>query len=378
MKLVNYLMVMICVMTLSCKSDDHQKQSQFIIGEWTFVRNELNYKIKIDPTEPPPMRVGFKSGYTFKKSGVCEDKLGYFKRINSGYTQFLGTQTKYRLRNSRLSVFDLTHKAWKEFEILKLDNNILKLVINDSVNAIYERSNYKLAPEVPFDQIIVSSSGCYGTCPINDVMISANGEVIFNNTQYIKNIGSFSSHMDSKAFKEAEEKFRKAGLKKTKDKYEAGWDHCNEITISLIQNGKIFKTISDCGSQSPTELYWAYLPITYLNQKLPLKRLPQNGKFNTLRIHWFEKDDKLIRLAKSEGFYLANLLSSAKSVDKVFNEKYILDAYNENKSINTTTDGRYYKMRLINGKYLTVDLGYNFLERNDLLSRLSAKLPYEE
>jgi hypothetical protein len=378
MKPVNYLMLMICMMILSCKLDDHQKQSQLIIGDWTFVKEELKYKTKLDPIESLPIKMGLKSGYTFDESGTCEDKLGYFKHKSSDYTQFLGIQTKYRVRDNRLGIFDLAHKVWKEYEILKLDNNILRLVINDSVNVIYEKSNYKLAPEVPFDQIIVSSSGCYGTCPINDVMIFRSGEVILNNEQYTKNKGLFSSHIDSKEFENAEKKFRKANLKMLKDRYAADWTDDNEITISLIQNGKIYKTISDYGNQSPAELYWAYLPVTFFDQKLNLKSLSKNSNAYVQRIFSFEKGDKLIRLAKSEGFYLANLLSKANCVNKVFVEKYILKAYGDQRLIRITTDGQYYKMKLKDDRYLTVDLGYDFLQRNDLLERLSAKQYYEK
>ena len=183
--------------------------------------------------------------------------------------------------------------------------------------------------------------------------------------------------MNVKEFDKAETKFRKANLKMLKDRYMASWTDDNEITVSLIRNGRIYKTISDYGSQSPTELYWAYLPILYLDQKLNLKSLPDD-KFYIFRIFSFEKDEKLIRLAKSEGFYLADLLSKARAVDKVFVERYTLQAFGEQGSIKTTTDGRYYKVKLKDGKYLTVDLGYNFLQQNDLLSRLSAKLDHEK
>ncbi|MEO6684553.1 MAG: DUF6438 domain-containing protein [Dyadobacter sp.] len=336
----------------------------------------MKYKIKIDPTEPPPVKVGFKSGYVFSEVDVCENKLGYFNRLNRNYTQFLGTKTKFRLENNSLEIFDLADKVWEAYEVLRLDDKILKLALNDSVNVIYERSKYNLVPGVPFDQIVVSSSGCLGTCQINDVMVSRNGDVTFNNEGFRQRVGFFSSDITLSEFSEIEKRFRKTDLKKLKDKYEANWTDSNEITISIIQNGRIYKTIIDYGSQSPTELYWAYLPVVFLDQKLILKNLPDDAQFYIRRIFSFEKDKKLIRLAKSEGFYLASLLSKATPVDNIFVEKYTLLAFGEQGSINTTTDGRYYKISL-NGKYLTVDLGYNFLERNDLLKRLSDKLYYE-
>ncbi|GLU57180.1 hypothetical protein Dfri01_66410 [Dyadobacter frigoris] len=364
-------------MTLSCKSEENQKQNQLIVGEWTLFKEELNDQRKIDSTNIPGMEMGYKSGYTFREGGFCENKLGYHKDMESNDHKFLGTETKYRIHENRLEIYDLTNQIWEGYEVLKLDNKILKLALNDSVNVIYERSRYKLDPEIPFDQIIVSSSGCYGVCQINDVMVSRNGEVIFNNEQYTKKTGLFSSFMNLKEFDKAETKFRKANLKMLKDRYMASWTDDNEITISLVRNGRIYKTISDYGSQSPTELYWAYLPITYLDQKLRLKSLP-HSKFYKTRISSFEKENKLIRLAKSESFYLTDLLNKADRVNTLFVEKYTLRAYGEQGSLKITTDGRYFKMRLKNGKFTILDLGYDFLKENDLLKRLSDKLDYEK
>ncbi|MCF0059491.1 DUF6438 domain-containing protein [Dyadobacter sp. CY356] len=308
MALVNYLLWTIYVVTLPCKSAENQKQNQLIIGEWTFVSEELLHHEKIHSTTAPPIKAGFKSGYVFSKDGICEDKLGYFNRLNRNYTQFLGTKTKFRLENNHLEIFDLAYKIWRSYQILKLDDKTLKLVLNDSVNAIYERSHYELAPKVPFDKIIVSSSGCLGSCPINDVIISRDEKVIFNNEGFRQREGVFSSSITLSEFDEIEKRFRKTDLNKLKDKYAASWTDDNEITISLIQNGRIYKTISDYGSQSPSELYWAYLPVIFLDQKLILKSLSDNTNFYIRKIFSFEKDEKLIRLAQSEGFYLADLL----------------------------------------------------------------------
>jgi len=377
MALINYTIWTIFILTLSGRPKDHEEYKKLIIGDWTFVKEESKCKLKPDSIDNSSFKVGFKSGYKFIESGLCENKLGYFNHENLSYTQFLGTDTKYRLEDNRLNIFDLEDDTWKGYEILKLDGNILKLALNDSVNMIFERSNYKLTPGIPFDQIIVSSSGCLGSCQVNDVMVSRSGEVIFNNEQYTKERGLFSSLISLKQFDDLEQKFRKANLKKLKDKYEASWTDDNEITISLIKNGRIFRTIIDYGYQAPTELYWAYFSVVFLSQKLSLKNLPNEGNFRFQKTFSFEKNDKFIRLAKSEGFYLANLLNTANLVDRVFIEKYTLHAAVETGSMKTTTDGRYFKIELENGKFLTVDLGYNFLHRNNLLKRLSAKMSYE-
>lgn len=378
MGLVNHVIWTICLLTSPSTPQVHQEYDRLIVGDWTFVKVELKYESPADSMEISPLEIGSKPGYTFSESGFCENKLGYFSNDNREYIQFLGTETKYRIEGNRLLIFDLANNVWDRYEILKLDSKVLKLTLNDSAHVIYERSNYKLAPQVPFDQIIVSSSGCLGSCPINNVMVSQSGEVIIHNEHHTKNNGFYSSKMSTKQFRELELKFRKANLKKLKDKYEASWTDDNEITISLIKNGRIYRTISDYGYQAPTELYWAYFPISLIDQKLILNQLPNRDKFYIQKISSFEKGNKLIRLAKSESFYLANLLHTANSVNRKFVEKYALHAYGEQGSIKATTDGRYYKIKSEDGKYVTLDLGYNFLQQNDLLVRISDRRDYEK
>ncbi|MCF2445172.1 DUF6438 domain-containing protein [Dyadobacter sp. CY345] len=378
MRLVNYVIWTIWLLTSSSTPQVHQEYDRLIIGDWTFVKVELKNESPADSIEIPPLKVGSKPGYTFSESGFCENKLGYFTNDNRENTQFLGTETKYRIEGNRLLIFDLANNVWDRYVVLELDSKVLKLTLNDSANVIYEKSNYKLAPQVPFDQIVVSSSGCLGSCPINNVMVSKSGEVIIHNEHHTKNNGLYSSKMSSKQFRDLELKFRKANLKKLEDKYEASWTDDNEITISLIKNGRIYRTISDYGYQAPTELYWAYFPITLIDQKLTLNDLTSRDRFYIQKISSFEKGNKLIWLAKSESFYLANLLRTANSVNKKVVEKYTLHAYGEQGSIKATTDGRYYKIKSEDGKYVTLDLGYNFLQQNDLLVRLSAKLDYEK
>ena len=374
MELLNFLIRTICLLTFPSSPQVIQEYDRLIIGDWILVNIELKYESPADSIEMPFSEVGSKPGYTFSESGFCENKLGYFNNENQGNSQFLGTETKYRIQGNQLLIFDLANNIWDRYEVVKLDSKVLELTLNDSANVIYERSNYKLSPQVSFDQIIVSSSGCLGNCPVNNVIVSKSGEVIIHNEHYTKNNGLYSSAMSSKQFQNLELKFRKASLKKLNDRYEANWTDDNEITISLIKNGKIYRTITDYGYQAPTQLYWAYFPLTFIDQRLPLKDLPKRDKLYIQKIFSFEKDNKYIRLVKSESFYLVNLLRTANSVEKKFVEKYNLHAYGEQGLIKATTDGRYYKIRLEDHKYVILDLGYNFLQQNNLQVRRSAKV----
>ena len=152
MELLNFVIRTICLLTFPSSPQVIQEYDRLIIGDWILVNIELKYESPADSIEMPFSEVGSKPGYTFSESGFCENKLGYFNNDNQGNSQFLGTETKYRIQGNQLLIFDLANNIWDRYEVVKLDSKVLELTLNDSANVIYERSNYKLSPQVSFDQ----------------------------------------------------------------------------------------------------------------------------------------------------------------------------------------------------------------------------------
>jgi hypothetical protein len=61
----------------------------------------------------------------------------------------------------------------------------------------YSKTNYRIDDSEHFDEIIISSSGCYGTCPNNDISINKNGQVIYFGDEYNTVNGYYKSKVSS-------------------------------------------------------------------------------------------------------------------------------------------------------------------------------------
>ena len=231
-----------------------------------------------------------------------------------------------------------------------------------------------------FDQIIYSSLGCYGSCPILDISITKEGAVLFQGEGYVKSLGFYVGHLDRQTTQTIFDKFRKANPLALEYSYAVDHTDDQTLTTTFIQNGKIVKTIDDYGMAGPKELIWAYMLLSNIHDMMHLDSLPNDEPFYPkLHSYTFKRDNFVLPLAKSESFYLWTALKKAKQVDKAFTSKYKL-VFTDNFDYwgpdpnearihqyeikNVVTDGWHYKFEFEDREAITYDLGYNFLERN--------------
>lgn len=139
----------------------------------------------------------------------------------------------------------------------------------------------------------------------------------------------------------------------------------NTITITFVKNDKITKTISDYGSQAPSELIMAYRKASYKYQNLRLSEFKEKNDFPLSTMFSIYKRKKLFYLTDSERFLLLNEILNAKQVQSNFKENYNLTIFeDDDKNIVIKTDGRFFKY----GTKI-YDIGYNFIEINNLENR---------
>lgn len=357
---------MVLISFLSCHQDA-KKYNQLLIGEWTFAsRQSLNTDEEIVLGE-------YKNAYAFFENGICENKLGYYynKPIENDEEWdkrsyfFLGTTTKYKIEANNLSIFNLSDSTWETSKIISLSSD--KLILQSSDSSIYEfkKANYKLNKEDLFDQIIVSASGCYGTCPINDILISKVGKTLYNGDSYNTHNGLFTSQISLSDFLAIEKNFKKANIEKLQDSYYANWTDDEEITVSFVKNDTLVKTILDYGGKAPLEFYLAYSPVRYLYQNIKLDTLQNIPPYLQIQDLKFIENKNECSLSKSESFYLWSLLLKSTKVYKEGKLNYNLDFFgSENILEPIQTDGRYYRFQMKDKQILTLDIGFNFLERN--------------
>ncbi|WP_291145173.1 DUF6438 domain-containing protein [Flavobacterium sp. UBA7680] len=366
----------------SCQKNNDAQLSKDIIGEWTYIKTEdqrrpqKNDDIKLPP--PPPFGRHI-PGYIFSENNLCENKSGYFKRIEAverenRKTFFLGTETKYKIENDSLKILDLATKTWENQKITSIIGDTLTTEISDSIFAKYARTKYKIDPNENYDKIIVSSSGCYGSCPVLNISIDNNGNVIYYGQEYNTKNGIFKSKITKNEYQKIQTNFKKADIKNLEDNYSANHTDDETVTISFIKNNKIVKSISDYGRESPSALIWAYVPVRYLYQQIKLIPLKVEKPLLSIWSIGFTKGNQICVLTKSESFYLLTEILKGKETAYKFESRYQIEFWNDdqNKKEIINTDGRYFKCR-----DKIIDIGYNFLTVNNLSEKFRQKDKYD-
>lgn len=360
---------------VSCKTEREDKFKKLVYGEWNFARIEKK-KETIDPDKvfrqlkSPWNKM---SGYTFLQNNLCENKLGYFNRIK-GRIIFFGTQTKYKIEDDSLKIFNLTDSTWDSKKILEISSDTLTLIFKDSFLVKYAKANYKVDKKQLFDKVIVSSTPCERMCDVNDISVDKQGEIIFYGQEYNTVTGLFSTKISHNDYLKIEQRFKKANIDKLKNKYSSSESSGRTISITFIKDNKIYKTITDYGYTSPIDFFCAYMPLKFMYQIIKLKPLVVSN-FEQLTSNYIilESDGKYLDIEKSEMFYLITELYKSKEVKHNFESKYNLVFWdNELKKQIIKTDGRFYQLEK-KGLTVTVDLGYNFLTRNNLSNKFRKK-----
>ncbi len=356
----------ILLICLSCKFNENNHFNEKIIGNWAYTRIEYS---EIDTNKDgnliPPTPINFyenDSGYTFSKNNVCENKRGYFKEntkneLENSASTYLGNTTTYKIEKDSLKIFNISDSSWNSRKIYSITDDTLTFQAEKGILIKYTKIKNKPKAKVKVERIIVSSSGCYGTCPISDVSIDESGNVIFFGDQYNSKNGFFTSNITTAEYEELTKDLRFIDIMELKPYYQANRTDDETVYITFISDNKILKSVTDYGAKSPHQLVWTYTPIRYLYQKLTLA--PHQKPPLLLDDVQFEASKKSCVLSRSESFFLSTELSKAKVTSKSFQKKYKINSWDDNTI--GYTDGRFYQL-----KDKTLDLGYNFLTKNNL------------
>ncbi|MBJ2126903.1 DUF6438 domain-containing protein [Flavobacterium sp. IB48] len=382
MKLTYTLSVILFFILYSCQKNNDKKLEKDLLGEWSYIKTDDQRKPQTKnnsniPPPPPPFGLP-KEGYIFLENNIAENKSGYFKRIDATErenrkTFFLGTKTKYKVENDSLKIFNLGNKTWENQKLSSIVGDTLTTKIGDSIFAKYARTKYKINPNENYDKIIVSSSGCYGSCPILNISIDNNGNIIYYGQEYNTQNGLFNSKITKSQYQEIQTNFKKANITNLEDNYEGSWTDDETVTITFIKNNKIIKTIRDYGRQSPTALIWAYTPVRYLYQQIKLTPLKTEKKLFPIWRISFRKGNQICDLTKSESYYLFTEILKGKETNDPFEHKYHIEFWNnQDKKEIIYTDGRYFK-----SKDKTIDIGYNFLTLNNFTTKFRLQDKYD-
>lgn len=359
----------------ACQKNNDKQLNQDILGEWSYIKTENKNNYNLETQVQQPSFDGNIKGYVFLENNVCENKPGYFKRIKGNEIKeiFLGTRTKYKIEDESLKILDLSSKTWENQKIHSIVGDTLTMKISDKIFEKYARVKYKINPNEDYDKIIISSSGCYGTCPVSNISIDNDGNIFYYGQQFNSQNGFFKSKITKDEYQKIQTNFKKADIKSLEDNYRAHWTDDETVTITFIKNNKIVKSISDYGRKSPALVIWAYTPVRYLYQQIKLVPLKTKKPLLSIGRISFSKENQICDLTKSESFYLLTELFKGQETSSKFEHSYQIQLWNdEDKKDKIYTDGRYFKY-----KDRIIDIGYNFLAVNNLTDKFRQKNQYD-
>lgn len=379
------LLSILTTLLLGCNSradrikEDKQLREN-ISGEWVMIieNDSTNEILSIPLFYLPEEMTILADSIEFSKGFYKEDRDDITGKRTILY---LGNLVPYKTEKDNIIIKNPITDNWEfKWRFISIKNDTLKLAINDTITVQYKKLNYNLDTLPDFDQIIYSSSGCYGTCQIIDISISKEGSVLFQGEGFVESLGFYSGNLDNKRINYIFNKFRRANPLKLQDNYSVSYSDDQSLTTTYIQNEKIVKTIHDYGMAGTNELLWAYDPISNIHNTIKLDSLPLDEPFYP-KLHYFtfKKGSLILPLEKSESFYLWTELKKSKQTDENFKSKYkvIFSANNTywgpdlNKGRNhkyeiksVETDGQFFRFEFKDNQSVTYDLKYNFIDRN--------------
>ena len=365
------LLLLFLIISCSKSSSDYQEK---IIGDWKFEQKifRLEYYNKYQIPTPPEIDA---LGYSFYNDGTYESKTRLYyvppsKKENYGKWLYYPGKSNYIIDNDSLRLENPINKKWESYKLTSVSSDTLTLRFDDNLDKKFSRIKYSEHGKSEVDRIIISSSGCYGECPVESLSINSKGEVLFMGADYSVKKGFYSSYISSDKFRKILSDFERINFNDLDSGYYATHTDDETIDILFMRNDTIIKTIEDYGHEAPPEFIWAYLPLRHLSNELDFSN--KTLQFKKFPIHniSFVEGNKAGMLTKSEMFLLFTEIQKAKTTDFSFKKKYTIKFLFNSDEKAIHTDGQHFS--LPNHREITLDLGYNFFKRNNLSTRLEA------
>lgn len=370
----NIFFLLIFIFFFSCE----KKEENLLICNWC-----LDERLKNEDYDSLDEE---KFGLNIINDSVLEYKFGFYEDVPTSMNvlhfdrkslnmkinaqRFLGTKTKYKVKDSTLFFWDKSGSFWVEYKIKK--SNQKYLILEDQnqkeYNLVKTENNYN--NNTLYDAIIVDREGGFGCCGINTTYINSNGEMYFKGLGYNTNEKDFKTQLDLKTVTQIFDNFDKIDILKMDDSYYRSVTDAQSNTISFIKNGKIVKSIQDYANKAPLDFFAAYNELSYLYQKVKKKNDIVFLFDNRIHFPSFENKKVQNKIYNSELFLLELELMKGKVCDINFEQKYSLNFSNLNQGFlfnKIETDGRYYKFIYKNNTSKTIDIGYNFIEINSII-----------
>ncbi len=164
------VIIVFTFLILGCNRQKNESQS-LLFGDWSKIEENQNNDFP-PPLIYRPFGINFSETQLELFNGFVHYKVDSIsgKRIKD----FKGLSTSYEIRKDSIFIRDPFSQKWKfKWNINHISKDTLVLGRSDST--FFKLKRFQSDFNINFDQIVFSSSGCYGSCPIIDISIDKNG-----------------------------------------------------------------------------------------------------------------------------------------------------------------------------------------------------------
>jgi len=390
-----FLILYIAVACYSCQPDITKQNQEWIIGEWTPIFYDDIYGVYSC------------AGYLFDKE-FCENKVGYYDyfyqtgkllefpdvlpKLESEFCGWFdnpylcnvkrpyGYRTNYKIEKDTLHIFDLADKVWTKYHLRFSSKDTMILsnkYFGDTIPDRFVRKVYQADSTPLMDQFIAYYPyNCYSKSKL--YLIRRDG--LFFSYGYYDSNRFFIGQLRNDEFNRLETLFKRADLATDLGQ----WESINRIKMddlypmseeTFIMDNKVV-TFDNLllGNMAfiSAEFYWAYLAGLFLPDLAKIKPCHKDDypklldEFDDFLYIRLKSRNLIFSLSATECFYLGVLLCYAEEVEGIaFEPSYMLSGFRDEKKT-MQTDGRYFRYKKNNGKEVTLDIGFNFVEVNEL------------
>ncbi|GLR18233.1 DUF6438 domain-containing protein [Portibacter lacus] len=362
------LLIGFIILLISCQED----QDLNLKGIWKFEKY-------IDKSAPKSaIYRPINKNYNFVSDKQFRFIPGILKELNSKPKSYeiIDPLIDFSISKNVLSYKSQFDSKEIQKKIVKLNSDTLILMDKENIVEVYLKVDDKSITNDEIDNITLSTSGCYGKCPVTNISISRKGKLVYICEKYCPNPGIKILQIDSLFANKVFAILKYIDINRLENRYEV--DHTDDeiITTTFSKNNKIIKSIYDYGNKAPNELRWIYSFLRNfpgLNDQKLIN--PNFFPIDFPNYLMFMDSVSVMALTKAETFELYKNLIFGKEVEnspklnyKISNNRLYYEGKFEyyQEYVNTnfgSTDGRYYRFNTSNGVKI-IDLGYNFIELN--------------
>ena len=371
MRLILFTIISFICIT-GCQNSFDKDVYEEIQGDWS---KEFYTDTSVKDSDEPEPDLFFEINnlYSFQKDTLYNSNhFGYYNQ-KMEENNYLGYKANFIIKDSVLLINTKIEKNIEFGKIKKYSNDTIYfknfMLVRDKTKQVYQNE---------FDAIIVTSSGCYGTCPIYNYRLEANGTIIYAGEKFTDIEGIYKGKIKKEYINYFKKALSKVDVKNLPDKYENSSTDGNYEEIVFIKNNKVIKKISFYMNDGPPKVKQLLDILRLMNHYFEDIKPYQTQNYFSIVPIYFSNVDKP-DFSDYQMFYLwtelmqhpskpFNFNTKTTKINK-FNSKFDWDSKYKNfnsKSLEfIETDHQRFQIKFKNEPIQYYDLGYNFLKNNN-------------